>query len=193
MIGGGLEVATHDDHRLLSAFLRSPRGHGEIVERARDRGRRPQTGAHRSDTLLDLELQRHRIADTACDCSRGLHRVDDGLRHRHAECGEQDLRFADTQRRTTGRECARAHSQRRRDVRRRQFRLRRRNFEQPLLVAPVRSHERKGLDRVFRGVEIHRAAPPRAPRARQGDRLRRAMPRATACQRLAGPRRLHVP
>ena len=56
-----------------------------------------------------------------------------------------------------------AHELRSREIERLGLGLRRRHFEQPLLVAPIRREEREGLDRGFRREEIGDAAALPAP------------------------------
>ena len=76
----------------------------------------------------------------------------------NAECGEQRVRLRVAQDRAVRGERPFAHALRRREIERLGLGLRRRHFEQPLLVAPIRREERERLDRVLRREEIGDAA-----------------------------------
>ena len=117
-----------------------------------------------------IELERDRIALLARRAQRLLQRVGTRRRARPGvrRRASSSLRLQVGQHRTVGARGLGSDPFSERRLEGLRLGLRRRHFEQPRLVAPIRGHERERLDRVFRRVEIRNAARVAARRGRRG-------------------------
>src|SRR5262249_34878111 len=102
-----------------------------------------------------LGYERYRILEASRRSKRVVERSNGYCTHdRQLEGGKHDLRLRRIEVRLPCGDCARADALDGGEIELPRLGLRRRYFEQPMLVSPIGGEKRKRLDRIFRRVEV---------------------------------------